>query len=101
MAILERHSAADSRNAAAIKVLLDHGVDCDAENRDGQTALEYTLYRMRNIDFVAMIDTAQLLLDAGTRLQTMLVSLQHAQRRPSNFIERASTKNRSMSSPRR
>ncbi len=61
-------SAADGKNLAAVKLLLEHGADAKAKNNEELTPLDYALLRMNPIDFPHMIPIAQVLLDAGTEI---------------------------------
>jgi hypothetical protein len=62
------HSAADGKDASAVRVLLDHGADLQARNEAHLTPLEYALVRMSSIDFPSMVIVAKTLLEAGAEV---------------------------------
>ncbi len=59
-------SAANGKNLASVKVLLEHGADAVAKSDAGDTPLEYALRHMAPMDFPDMMSIAKVLLDAGT-----------------------------------
>jgi hypothetical protein len=59
------HAAADGKNVASARLLLAHGAAVDAPTSNGLTPLEYALARMSNVDLVAMVPLAELLLQSG------------------------------------
>ncbi|MCC2333779.1 ankyrin repeat domain-containing protein [Cellulomonas wangsupingiae] len=66
------HAAAASLHAENAALLLAHGADVDARNRDGLTPLELALRSCSNIDLERAAPFARLLLDAGaTRTPAM------------------------------
>ena len=61
------HTAADSFNAASVRLLLKHGARIEELDAQGFTPLEAALRSCQNIDIVAMVEVAKVLLDAGAR----------------------------------
>jgi Ankyrin repeats (many copies) len=59
------HTAAGAFIIDNVRILLAHGADATATNRDGDTALAYALSRCSNINIENMSAISALLLDAG------------------------------------
>jgi hypothetical protein len=62
------HAAAVSYNAPNARLLIDHGAQVDARDRDGMTPLELALSQCNNINLEPMLPLAEQLLSAGASL---------------------------------
>lgn len=66
------HFAADGKNLAAVKALLEHGADARCTSTRGLTPLGYALERLSNAGITALAPVAETLLRAGdTTSETM------------------------------